>query len=199
MTQRLYYDDSYTIEFTARVIERTKHDDHPAVVLDRTYFYPTGGGQPNDTGVLGGVEVLDVFTREDDHAVMHVLAEDVMGEIVTCKLDWQRRFDHMQQHTGQHLLTQCFVETADAKTIGFHLSPNRITIDLDAAGLSAQAVDTAEDLANRIVQENRAVTARVVEPQEAANLGVRIRRIPGHLATGGLRVVEITDFDLTAC
>jgi alanyl-tRNA synthetase len=199
MTQRLYYDDSYTTEFTARVIERTTSDEHPAVVLDRTLFYPTGGGQPHDTGVIGGIEVLDVFTRDDDHAVVHVLSENAQGEILTCKVNWPRRFDHMQQHTGQHLLTQCFVETADAKTVGFHLSSNRITIDLDVAGLSAQTVDTAEDLANRIVQENRAVTARIMEPDEAANLGARIRRIPGHLATGGLRVVEIADFDLTAC
>jgi alanyl-tRNA synthetase len=199
MTQRLYYDDSYTTEFTARVIERTIHNERPAIVLDRTYFYPTGGGQPHDRGLIGGVEVLDVFARDEDHAVVHVTTEQAIGEIITCNVDWQRRFDHMQQHTGQHLLTQCFVENAGTKTIGFHLSPNRITIDLDKAGLTVQTVDSIEELANRIVQENRAVTARVVEPEEAESLGARIRRIPGHLATGGLRVVEIAEFDLTAC
>lgn len=199
MTARLYYDDSYTTEFTARILERITVDDHPAVILDRTYFYPTGGGQPADTGWLGGIEVVDVFTREDDHAVIHELAEDIVGEIVTGRIDWPRRFDHMQQHTGQHMLTQAFVEAASANTVSFHLSPNSLTIDLDAANISPEIVDLVENRVNQVVQENRPVTARIVEPDEAQQLGARIRRIPGHLATGGLRVIEVEDFDLTAC
>lgn len=199
MTQRLYYDDSYTTRFTARVVERTTAGDRPAVILDRTYFYPTGGGQPHDTGLINGVSVVEVFTRETDYAIVHVLADASFGEIVEGSVHWTRRFDHMQQHTGQHILTQSFVELADAKTIGFHLSPNSVTIDLEAANLTAESVEAVEALVNRVVQENRPVTTRIIEPEEAEELGARIRRIPGHLATGGLRVVEVQSFDLTAC
>src|SRR5690554_2633293 len=105
MTERLYYDDAYTTEFTARILERVP-GERPAVVLDRTYFYPTGGGQPNDTGVIGGVPVIDVLTREADGAVLHVLAgEPPAGDEVEGRVNWERRFDFMQQHTGQHILT----------------------------------------------------------------------------------------------
>lgn len=199
MTQRLYYDDSYTTQFTARIIERLEVEGRPAVVLDRTYFYPTGGGQPCDLGLLNGISVLDVFPRESDHEIVHVLGAPIIAEIVSGAVDWARRFDHMQQHTGQHMLTQAFVSEAGANTVGFHLSPHSITIDLDAANLSTELVDLVEAYVNQIVQENRPVTARVVEPEEASQLGARIRRIPGHLATGGLRVIEIQDYDLTAC
>jgi len=199
VTSRLYYDDSYTTEFTARILERITVDDHPAVVLDRTYFYPAGGGQPADTGWLGGVEVIDVFTREEDHVVIHMLSQEIFGEIVTGLINWARRFDYMQQHTGQHMLTQGFVEAASANTISFHLSPNSLTIDVDAANILSEIVERIENRVNQIVQENRPVTARIVEPDEAQQLGARIRRIPGHLATGGLRVIEVQDFDITAC
>lgn len=199
MTLRLYYNDSYTTQFTARIIERIELDGRPAVILDRTYFYPTGGGQPCDRGVLNGVPVLDVFPRDTDHEVVHVLEQPLNAEIITGVIDWTRRFDHMQQHTGQHMLTQAFVSEAGANTISFHLSPNSVTIDLDIANLSNETVHMVEAHVNQIVQENRPVTARVVDPDEASQLGARIRRIPGHLATGGLRVIEIEDYDLTAC
>lgn len=199
MTQRLYYDDSYTTQFTARVLERVDSDGKYGLVLDRTYFYPTGGGQPNDLGTINGIAVTDVYTRDTDHAIVHVLQESLHAEIVTGIVDWQRRFDLMQQHTGQHMLTQGFVSEANANTVGFHLSQNTVTIDLDAANLPTKVIDHVEALVNQIVQENRPVTARIVEPNEAGQLGARIRRIPGHLATGGLRVIEVQDFDLTAC
>ena len=197
MTERLYYDDSRTTEFRATIVERTRAGDRPAVVLDRTYFYPTGGGQPHDPGVIGGVEVVDVQTREDGE-VLHVLASDPPGEDeVECRIDAGRRFDFMQQHTGQHILTQAFVQVADAHTIAFHLSEDTVTIDLDRADIPPRVLDEVEDLVNRVITEDRPVTPRLVVPENAS--GVRVRRIPGQLHTEGLRVVEVEGFDTTAC
>jgi alanyl-tRNA synthetase len=199
MTQRLYYDDSYTTQFAARIVERTEVGGRPTVVLDRTFFYPSSGGQPNDLGTLNGVDVNDVAIREGDGAILHVLSGPATGEEAEGRIDWPRRFDHMQHHTGQHILTQAFVEVAAANTVSFHLSPNSITIDLDRPPPVQEIVEQVEDLANQIVIENRPVTARVLSEEEARQLGARIRRVPGHLATDGLRVVEVADFDLTAC
>ncbi len=196
-TKRLYYDDSYTREFTACVVERLTVDGKPALVLDQTYFYPTSGGQPNDTGTINGVSVIDVATRKEDGAVLHVLAGEAVGEDAKCSLDWARRFDLMQHHSGQHLLSQAFVQVAQASTVGFHLSGESVTIDLDRTGLPEQVAAAAEQLANAVVWSNRSVTARLVQPDEAE--GVRIRKIPENLYTDGLRVVEVDGFDVTAC
>jgi alanyl-tRNA synthetase len=197
MTRRLYYDDSHTTEFTARVVERVVVDGRPAVVLDQTCFYPTGGGQPHDTGSLSGVSVLEVLTRESDHAVLHVLEGEVAADEVAGRVDWPRRFDHMQHHTGQHILTQAFVEVAGANTVGFHLGVESVTIDLDVADVTDQQIAAAEGLANRVVWENRPVRARLIDPGAADQ--VRMRKMPDYLATDGLRVVEVEDFDRTAC
>ena len=194
---RLYYADSYTRHFQARIVERTDVEGRPAVVLEATYFYPTGGGQPHDAGMIGGSAVVDVLTRPADKAVLHVLAAPVSEDDVVCQIDWARRFDHMQQHTGQHILTQAFVQTSGLQTAGFHLSADTVTIDLDAPALTQEALTAAEDLANTVVWENRPVSARLIAPEEAE--GVRMRRLPDQLATDGLRVVEIADFDQTAC
>jgi alanyl-tRNA synthetase len=197
MTERLYYDDSYTIDFSAHVLERLAVDGRPAVALDRTYFYPTGGGQPFDIGMIGGVEVVDVFPREEDGAVLHVLAGELSEDSVDCQVDWERRFDLMQHHTGQHILSQAFIQAADANTVGFHLGVESVTIDLDVVSISSDTLGQVENLANQIIFENRPVTARVLAPGEEAQ--VRMRKAPEHLATGGLRIVEIEGFDTTAC
>lgn len=194
---RLYYADSYTTAFTARVIERLTHNGQPAVVLDRTYFYPTGGGQPADAGSIGGAAVLDVFARPQDAAVVHVLTAPLAADEAVCQVDWPRRFDHMQHHTGQHILTQAFAQAAGAATVGFHLGPDSVTIDLDTPRLTDADTARAEDLANQIVWENRPVTARLVDLDSAE--GVRMRRLPGQLDTDGLRVIEVEGFDRTAC
>lgn len=197
MTERLYYDDSHLTEFTAHIVERTQVGGQPAVVLDRTAFYPTGGGQPHDTGQIGGVEVIDVLTRESDGEVLHVLAGDPPADEVTCRVDWDRRFDFMQQHTGQHILTQAFVATAGIQTVGFHLTEDTLTIDLDRGDISQDELDAAEDAANRVIYEDRPVVARLVDPDDTD--GVRMRRAPGHLHTDGLRVIDVEGFDVTAC
>jgi alanyl-tRNA synthetase len=178
-------------------LERLAVDGRPAVALDRTYFYPTGGGQPFDIGMIGGVEVVDVFPREEDGAVLHVLAGELSEDSVDCQVDWERRFDLMQHHTGQHILSQAFIQAADANTVGFHLGVESVTIDLDVVSISSDTLGQVENLANQIIFENRPVTARVLAPGEEAQ--VRMRKAPEHLATGGLRIVEIEGFDTTAC
>lgn len=201
MTKRLYYDDSHARRFSATCIERTEKDGQPAVVLDQTYFYPTGGGQPHDTGWLNEIEVVDVIIRPDDHAILHILSAPLPpDDHIEAEINWARRFDHMQQHTGQHILTQAFVQLCDANTVGFHLSGETVTIDLDKTDVTAADLGQAEQLANQVIWENHAVSARLYQTvEELRAAGVRMRRLPDHIATDGLRVVEIGTFDTTAC
>jgi len=200
MSDRAYYADAYTTHFTTEVIEVTKVEERPAARLSSTYFYPTSGGQPHDTGQLRQgdqtARVLDVIVREADDAVLHVLDAPLRPGAVTAEIDWPRRFDHMQHHTGQHILSQAFIRTAEAETIGFHLSGQSVTIDLDRDDLSADEVRAAEMMANEVIGQNRAVRARQVSLAEAATLPLR-KRPPGR--NGLLRLVDIDGFDLTAC
>ncbi len=196
-TERLYYNDAYTAHFSAHVVERLTLHDCPAVILDRTYFYPMGGGQPFDTGTLNAAQVIEVLPREQDGAIIHVLNEPLLDDSMTGQIDWLRRFDHMQHHTGQHILTQAFVQVADAKTVSFHLSADSVTIDLDFLSLTQEQLEAAENLANQIIWENRPVTVHLREP--ANQEGVRIRRIPKQMLTEGLRVIDVEGFDMTAC
>jgi alanyl-tRNA synthetase len=199
MTERLYYNDAYLRTFDARVIARVQHDGRPAVILDRSAFYPEGGGQPSDRGTLDRVPVLDVIERESDGEVLHVLAEMIDRAEVTGTLDAARRFDLMQQHTGQHILSEAFLKLADAATMSFHLNPDAIdgalTIDVDTTQITPDQVDRVEDLANAIVFENRPVTARFVTDEELRTLP--LRKPPK--VDGAIRIVEIEDFDWSAC
>ncbi len=201
MTERLYYSDSYCPNFSARVLECLDLDGSAAVVLDRTAFYPTGGGQPHDTGTLNRNPVVDVIEREEDESVIHVLSsaeiESVLqpGDQVQGVIDWLRRFDHMQQHTGQHILSQAFVQTVDADTVGFHLGDDYSTIDLNCDMLSDDDVTRAEALANGIIFDDRPVVARFVEPEEVAVLP--LRKAPP--AKNAIRVVQVEGFDWSAC
>ncbi len=206
ISQRLYYDNPYLIRFSARVAERLLWEDRPAVVLDRTAFYPTGGGQPHDTGLLREagslqeVAVLDVIERESDGAVLHLLAgpleaAPVVTDQVEGEVDWTRRFDLMQQHTGQHILSAAFVERLGANTVGFHLSDDYATIDLDRAPISAEELAAIETLANTVIFENRLAVARFVQDAEIAELP--LRKPLAH--EGPVRIVEIPAFDCSAC
>ena len=200
MSERAFYWDSYTVKFEAEVVEATEIEGRPALRLSSTYFYPTSGGQPNDTGSLRQGEqvarVVDDVVRESDEAVLHVLDAAIAAGHVTGELDWPRRFDHMQQHTGQHILSQAFIRTAEAETIGFHLSGQSVTIDLDRADLTAEEVRAAEQLANEVVTQNRPVRAGEVTREAAATLPLR-KLPPGR--DGRLRLIDIDGFDLTAC
>ncbi len=194
MTQQLYYHDSYLTAFDAQVLNTCQIDGQPAVALDRTAFYPTGGGQPHDSGALNGVPVLDV--RSEGRAVWHVLAAPLPdGTAVHGEINWPRRWDFVQNHSGQHILSQAFIETAGALTVAWHLSENSVTIDLDRTGLSDEQLADAERLASQVVQRNLPVSARIVDEAELPTLN--LRKQPD--VDGPLRIVEIGDFDRVAC
>ncbi len=193
MTDRLYFHDPYLTEFEAAVVERARLHGAPAVALDRTAFYPEGGGQPSDRGALNGVPVLDV--QVIDGHVWHVLAGELEAERVRGVVDWARRWDHMQQHTGQHILSQAFIAVAGVETVAFHLGEEASTIDLNRAGLSEATLSAVEEAANRVVWENRPVRARFVTSEELSTLPLR-RPPPAHER---VRVVEIEGFDWAAC
>ena len=195
MTLRKYYDDSYARRFDARVVESGISDTGPSAVLDQTFFYPSSGGQPHDTGTLGQARVTNVIIREEDGAVVHQLDSPLPEGPVAGALDWERRFDHMQQHTGQHILSQAFLRRANAPTIGFHLGQEAVSIDLEAARLDDATVLEAEALANEIVALNLAVRAWFPEDDELA--GLALRKTPD--VRGKLRVVGIGEFDYSAC
>jgi alanyl-tRNA synthetase len=201
MTERLYYTDSYQTHFTARVVERLTWDGHPAVVLDRTAFYPTSGGQPSDRGYLGRIPVLGAEVREPDGAVVHILEAPFPDDEVSGEIDWPRRFDHMQQHTGQHLLSAICEQLLDADTVSFHLGAEISTIDLNVPRLTREALEEVEDRINRVIWENRPVRAYFVRPEEVATLP--LRRPPQ--VEGPIRLVEVVGdeegrpFDLNPC
>ena len=196
MTDRLYYRDSYLADFDADVVEQTTHDGKMAVVLDRTAFYPTSGGQPFDTGTLSGARVLDVIDTADSHdgRILHVVDRAPGGTRVSGKIDWARRFDHMQQHTGQHVLSAACDRLLNARTESFHLGADYSTIDL-ARALTPAEIARAEDEANRVVWEDRPVAIRFAGPDEIARLA--LRKEPKR--EGTLRLIDVQDFDLSAC
>jgi alanyl-tRNA synthetase len=197
MSDRLYYSDAYLRTFDARVLERVDFEGRPAVILDRTAFYPEGGGQPADRGTLDRARVVDVIER--DGAVLHVLSEPLTSDRVSGAIDGPRRFDLMQQHTGQHILSAAFIQTANALTVSFHLNPDpgegALTIDLNALKLTPAQLDRAEDVANQIVWEDRPVIARVVTDAELAALP--LRKLPQ--VETAIRVIEVAGFDWSAC
>ncbi|HEX9016866.1 MAG TPA: DHHA1 domain-containing protein [Chloroflexota bacterium] len=192
-TERLYYRDSYLREFTARVVRATPAGDQTEVVLDRTAFYPEGGGQPSDFGKLGGAVVTGVAERDGEviHSVRGKLEEgEVSGEV-----DWTRRFDHMQQHTGQHILSQAFERLLGARTVSFHMGAEVSTIDLATGGLEAAQAAEVEELANSVVYENRPVVVHFLTRSELESLNLR----RGTEREGEIRVVEVEGFDSIPC
>ncbi|MBX0326207.1 alanyl-tRNA editing protein [Oscillochloris sp. ZM17-4] len=198
-TDRLYYADSYLARFTATVLAHGAVGGRAAVALDRSVFYPEGGGQPADYGTLGGIAIADV--QAEGGVVWHALAraEDLaalpLGARVEGAIDWPRRLDHMQQHCGQHLLTAAFIAACGLATTSFHLGDDSVTIDLDAPGLTEAQARAAEDLANAVIWDDLPVTARFVTPEELASLPLRK---PPSVAEN-VRVVSIADFDHSAC
>jgi alanyl-tRNA synthetase len=196
MTHRLYYQDAYKRKFSARVCERVIHEDRAAIVLNQTYFYPSSGGQPHDTGRIENAKVTDVFIRDFDQAIVHVLDGDVDKDNVNCTIDWERRFDHMQQHTGQHILSQAFVLAIGAETISFHLGRDSSTLDLNVGAVAPSEMRRAEELANHVIWENRKVNALSLSREEVAALN--LRKVPA-ITSETLRLIEIEEFDIVAC
>jgi alanyl-tRNA synthetase len=196
-TERLYYNDSHLIEFDARVIDKTERvSGWTAVTLDRTAFYPTGGGQPSDTGTLNGLRVVECIDNQEN-GVLHVIqgrAPDI-GATVQGRVDWSRRLDHMQQHTGQHILSQAFVTLFNAPTRSFRVLEQSCEIDVDFSNPSADIIERAVELANNVIWEDRPITVRNVTAEEAAELP--LRKDPAR--EGELRLIEVEGFDLTPC
>ena len=221
MTDRLYYADPYLQEFDATIQRVDSRDGRTVVTLDRTAFYPTSGGQPFDTGTLGPFRVVDVVD-EDDGTIAHVVEPRTEnqepqhqepqhqepqnqnperrtpnaepGSSLRGSIDWPRRFDHMQQHTGQHVLSAAFERLFHIRTVSFHLGADVSTIDLAREASSAE-VAAAEAEANRVVWDDRPVSIRYASPEEAAQLP--LRKEPKR--SGTLRLIDVADFDLSAC
>jgi alanyl-tRNA synthetase len=215
MTEHLYYHDSFLYEFDAQVLAvlpASNSDSHSALILDRTAFYPTSGGQVFDTGwiFLAGTEseneklrVAEVAEREDG-TILHMLQDARQiesgkiqkGSRVQGLIDADRRRDHMQQHSGQHVLSAAFLRLFNMATVSFHMGADYCSIDLDTKSLSADQVVGAESLANDVIAENRPVEVRFVTQEAARGLG--LRKLPP-TERDELRLIDIHDFDLTAC
>ena len=210
MTERLYYHDSFLYEFDAEVLELVSapnSDFRPAVILNRTAFYPTSGGQVFDTGWVLPAATADVSNRlrvaevmeRDDRQILHILenAGSIQrGSRIHGLIDVDRRRDHMQQHSGQHVLSAAFVRLFNLPTVSFHMGAESCSIDLDTKNLTTAQIEAAEALANDVVMQDRAVSIRFVTQEEARGLG--LRKIPP-VELDKLRLIDVNDFDLTAC
>ena len=196
-TQRLYYADSHLVEFEARVVAvSVTGDGRAAVSLDRTAFYPTGGGQPTDTGTLGAARVVECVDEEDG-GVIHLCEGEApaAGALVVGRVDWPRRLDHIQQHTVQHILSQAFVELYGAQTRSFRMAEEMCEIDVELPDPSDERVERAVRRANEIVWNDRAVRVHLVTPDEASRMPLR----KDSAREGELRVIEIEGFDFSPC
>ena len=195
-TERLYYNDPHLLEFDAHLVETIPMgNDRYGAVLDRTAFYPTSGGQPNDLGTLNGMPVLDVYDDEPNNLVVHVTGSPIADAKVHGIIDRDRRRDHMQQHSGQHVLSQAFVELFNWPTVSFHLGVLNSTIDLPVETISREQLSQAETLANRIVEENRSVAVCYVAAENIAQVGLR----KPTERSGDIRIIDISGFDKSAC
>ena len=188
-TKRLYYDDCYIHEFRATVIETA--DEGRRVYLDRTAFYPTSGGQPFDIGTLGGIAVREVI--DEDDRIAHLLEQPIATGEAEARVDWARRFDHMQQHTGQHLLSAVLIELFNIPTVSFHMGAVTSTIDIETASLDPKKIERAEERCAEIVAEARPIV--ITYEDASADLGLRKES----KRTGTLRIVSIDGLDRSAC
>lgn len=196
MQELFYYKDVMMKEFDANIqSQQTGVDGRKYIILDNTAFYPTGGGQPHDTGMLNDVKVIDVEKVDDEirHYVNELLPKS--STKVHGVVDWPRRFDHMQQHAGQHILTAAFVELLNYPTVSFHLGTETVSIDIDAPKLSDQELAIVEKRANEIILENRLIETKWVTEDELANFTLR----KAVAVTGEIRLVIIPGFDYNGC
>lgn len=195
MKNLFYYEDAMMKEFKSQVVKTGKDETGNFIVLDNTAFYPTGGGQPHDTGWINELEIIDV--EKIDEEIRHYTAADVSnisGEI-SGKLHWSRRFDHMQQHAGQHILTAAFVELYDMATVSFHLGTELVTIDLNVGEVSEDQLAAVEKRANEIILENRPIETKWVTKEELAQYKLR----KDVKVDEDIRLVIIPDYDYNGC
>ncbi len=193
-TERLFESNPAAREFEAELVELRALPEGQGVVLDKTLFYPEGGGQPCDLGTLNGTPVASV--REEDGTILHVIRGSLQkNESVHGILDWSRRFDHMQQHSGQHLLSQAFVRSIGAETTSFHLGSGAATIDIDRGDITDQDIQKTENEANRTVFEDRNVLIYEKNSNELEFMPLRKKTE----LTGRVRIVEVEDYDWSLC
>jgi len=193
MTKKLYYTDSYKTNFTEKIVNKTKYFDKFAVVLEETYFYPTTGGQEHDIGTINGVDVIDVVEYNDQ--ILHLTQKEISGDIAECNINWKRRFDFMQQHTGQHILSESIFKIAGYNTISSHLVEESSTIDLNCNNISQKEIAEFEVYANNIIYQNLDVKIHFISDTEVDKYP--LRKPPKF--TGLLRIIEIDGFDFSAC
>jgi alanyl-tRNA synthetase len=196
-TERLYFTDSSLLQFQAQVLQIESAAGVDKVLLDCTAFYPTGGGQPNDTGRLNDVAVVDVI-EEDGGRIFHVLEQAgrlQVGQTVEAAIDKNRRLDHLQQHSGQHILSQAFIQACNAETRSFHMSAQTSTIDIELPAPADEAMRAAEEIANAIIFDNRPMRVHMVDEAGAALLPLRKESALG----GTIRIIEVEDFDWSPC
>ncbi len=191
--KRLYFEDAYQKEFEATVIEKFLFEGKPAVVLDQTCFYPESGGQPSDRGSIAGAAVVHVF--EDGARIAHVLEKEIVADNVWGVIDWPRRFDHMQQHSGQHILSQSFFELLQGETLSFHLGEAISTLEIGIRDISDAGLDRIEERANEVVFEDREIKTYFISDEKISS--IPLRRPPKK--EGLIRVVEVDGFDYSAC
>ncbi|MGA2156373.1 MAG: alanyl-tRNA editing protein [Bryobacteraceae bacterium] len=189
MTERLYYADSYLRSFRAQVVEAAAGG--LTVYLDRTAFYPASGGQPCDTGSIAGRAVLEIV--DEGERIAHRLSAPLAAGVADCAIDWERRFDHMQQHSGQHLLSAVFAGDFALRTVSFHLGADSATIDLEGGAADPRTVREAERRANAVVFENRPMSVEFEDRAAASGLRKPSER------EGTLRIVSIAGLDRSAC
>lgn len=190
---RLYYTNPWQQELQTTILRQAKKGDHHLIVLKETIFYPTGGGQPHDLGTINGIPLLYVF--EEEGVIFHAIAKPLRDDEALCLLDWPRRLDHMQQHSGQHLLSALFQDMYDYATESFHLGNDYCSIDILTPDLSKDIQSAAEAKVNQTIFENLPLHTYILSPQELTD--VPLRKRPE--LEGDLRIVEIAELDYSPC
>ncbi len=193
MTYRLYLKDSYIKEFEANIVESIPYNDLYAVMLDKTAFYPEGGGQPSDRGYIDEYEVIDII--EKDGQILHLVNHEISNKKVVCRIDWNRRYDFMQQHTGQHILSCCFLELFGGNTDSFHLGMNTVSIEIDIKEFNQDDCNRVESMANEIIYNNLPISSSIVDDEELKKLP--LRKQPS--VKDNIRIVKIGDIDYNPC
>jgi alanyl-tRNA synthetase len=192
-TRKLFLNQQDLITFTANIIRTFSHKSYHAIILDQTAFYPTSGGQMHDTGTINGIEVVDVIEQDDE--ILHLVKIPLEVGAAQCKINWQRRFDFMQQHTGFHILARSFLKVTGARTLSSHLGEQISTIDVDLPEINEEQIKSIENLAHQIIFEDRKVSAYWAKPAEVDQNSLRKELTD----RDEIRLVKIENFDVDPC
>lgn len=193
MTEKLYWKEPYSRKFGGRIVKKEHWENGSKIVLDRTLFYPTSGGQLCDHGFINGIKVIDVI--EDGEEIVHIVEGEPGENEVVGEIDWERRFDNMQQHTGQHILSQSFLNILGAETLSSNLGEEVSVIEISINRIDWNDIERVEDFANKVVHEDREVLTHIIEGEEWEKFP--LRKPPPRQKK--IRIVEIKGFDFSAC